>query len=124
MIALVDRHPHIVVNERGPWIDGTRISLYVLMDYLVAGQSRESIHASFPQISGEQFADAMAYIDDHRPAFEADYWRVVAEDEQIRRDHEQRNRERLASQPALPDTPEKALLRARIAALKQELGLP
>ena len=120
MIAPV--HPQIGVNERGPWIAGTRISLYVLMDYIVGGWPRELIRENFPQISDAQFADAMAYIDDHRTTFETDYWEVVAQDEQIRREHDERNRERLAKRPLPPpDTPEKALLRAKLAGWKARL---
>jgi uncharacterized protein (DUF433 family) len=114
--------PTVVRTTRGLSIAGTRITLYHVMDYLQADQSPEVIRDCL-NLTEQQIADVMTYIEEHRAEVEAEYQQVLADAEENRRYWEERNRERLARVASLPRSPEEAALRAKLAARKQELGL-
>jgi uncharacterized protein (DUF433 family) len=84
----------IVRTERGLTIAGTRITLYDVMDYLVAGRPREFILNWLP-LTGEQLDAALVYIERNRDKVEAEYQEVLATAEEIRQYWEEKNRERL-----------------------------
>jgi uncharacterized protein (DUF433 family) len=114
--------PTVVRTTRGLSIAGTRITLYHVMDYLQADQSPEVIRDCL-NLTEQQIADVITYIEEHRAEVEAEYQQVLADAEENRRYWEERNRERLARVASLPRSPEEAALRAKLAARKQELGL-
>jgi uncharacterized protein (DUF433 family) len=114
--------PTVVRTDRGLSIAGTRITLYHVMDYLQADQSPEVIRDCL-NLTEQQIADVITYIEEHRAEVEAEYQQVLADAEENRRYWEERNRERLARVASLPRSPEEAALRAKLAARKQELGL-
>jgi uncharacterized protein (DUF433 family) len=84
----------IVRPERGLTIAGTRITLYDVMDYLVAGRPREFILNWLP-LTEEQLDAALVYIEKNRDEVEAEYQEVLATAEEIRQYWEEKNRERL-----------------------------
>src|SRR5207249_2828885 len=99
-----------------------RITLYHVMDYVVAGRTADEIQDSL-NLTDQQITDVMAYIKEHRAEVEAEYQQVLREAEEIRRYWEERNRERLAEIAALPPKPEQAAIRAKLAAHKAKWGL-
>jgi uncharacterized protein (DUF433 family) len=107
----------VVRNQRGLSIQGTRITLYDVMDYVRAGLSPEEIREWLP-LSEQQVADAMQYIETHRAEVEAEYHQVLAKAEANRRYWEERNRDRLAQIAARPPKPEHAAAWAKLRALK------
>jgi uncharacterized protein (DUF433 family) len=109
--------PTVVRNERGLSINGTRITLYRLMDLIHAGQSPEEIR-EWLALTEQQVTDALEYIDEHRAEVEAEYELVLKQAEENRRYWEERNREILEKVAALPPKPEYAEALARLKALK------
>jgi uncharacterized protein (DUF433 family) len=109
--------PTVVRNQRGLSINGTRITLYDVMDYLRAGLPLEEICEWLP-LSEHQVAEAMQYIATHRVEVEAEYDQVLADAEENRRYWEERNRDRLARIASMPPKPEHAAAWAKLQALK------
>jgi len=83
MTATSSGSPTVVRTERGLTIAGTRITLYDVMDYVTAGWPPKLIRDRL-DLTDRQIADAMAYIEDHRAEFEAEYQTVLREAEGIR----------------------------------------
>jgi uncharacterized protein (DUF433 family) len=81
----------IVRTERGLTIARTRITLYDVMDYLVAGRPREFILNWLP-LTEEQLDAALVYIEKNRDEVEAEYQEVLATAEEIRQYWEEKNR--------------------------------
>jgi uncharacterized protein (DUF433 family) len=115
MTKTIHRPPTVVRTSRGLSIAGTRITLYDIMDYVQAGWPPKLIRDRL-NLTEEQVTDALAYLEEHRAAVEAEYQQVVKQAEQDRRYWEEHNRERLAEIAALPPKPEHAAIRAKIAA--------
>jgi uncharacterized protein (DUF433 family) len=112
-----NRQPTVVRTSRGLSVAGTRITLYSIMDYVTAGWPPKLIR-DWLNLSDQQIADVMAYIDEHRAEVEAEYQQVLQEAEENRRYWEEYNRERIARIAALPVRPEQAAIRAKLAAQK------
>jgi uncharacterized protein (DUF433 family) len=112
----------IIRTERGLTIDGTRITLYDLMDYVTKDWPPEEIRAWYPQLSDEQFQVAMEYIAAHRDEVEAEYQIVLQQAAENRRYWEERNRERFAQIAALPPKPGSEKLRAKLEEWKARLA--
>jgi len=110
--------PTVVRNSRGLSINGTRVTLYHIMDHVRAGRSAEEIHQWLPMLSMHQVADALAYIEDHRLEVEAEYEHVVAKAEEDRRCWEEQYGERVAQIKATPPKPEYAAAWAKLKALR------
>ena len=71
----------IVDRGDGPKIEGTRITVYTIFEYLEKGRSREWI-ATCLGLSSRQVQAAMDYIDGHRADVQAEYEKIA---ERIRR---------------------------------------
>ena len=69
--------PRIVDRGDGPKIEGTRITVYTVRDYLHAGRTRDWI-AALLHLSSEWVQAAMDYIHDHDPQINAEYAAIVA----------------------------------------------
>jgi uncharacterized protein (DUF433 family) len=61
---------------RGPEIRGTRITVYAILDYLIAGWHHTQIAAEF-RISSAAVLAAAAYIDEHRAEVMANYAKIL-----------------------------------------------
>ena len=109
----------IIRTERGLTIEGTRITLYQILDYIHANYSRDSIRSLF-QITDEQFAAAMLYIDTHRKAVEAEYKIVLQQAEEIRQYWEKQNQEHLARVAQLSSKPEYKAVWEKVKERKQQ----
>jgi len=115
----------VIRTGRGLTIAGTRVTLYRVMDYLKADWPRKLIRDRL-NLTDQQMADTLAYIDQHRQEVETEYQQVLAEAEQMRQESEEKRREILgavAVAPQTPLTPEQALIRDKLAAAKIRLGM-
>jgi uncharacterized protein (DUF433 family) len=115
----VNGRPTVIRTERGLSVAGTRITLYALMDFIKEAYPHKYIRAKF-NLTEQQMTDVLAYIEAHQAEVEAEYQQVVQQAEELRRYHEAKLPEHLAMHPAMPDTPEKAAIRARLAARKAQ----
>ena len=73
--------PRVVDRGDGPKIEGTRITVYTVLDYLRAGRTRDWI-AALLHLSSDQVQVAMDYIHDHDTQVKAEYEAIVARIEQ------------------------------------------
>ncbi|MEG3845977.1 DUF433 domain-containing protein [Microcoleus sp. herbarium19] len=112
----------IVRTERGLTIAGTRITIYDVMDYVTEHYPSKFIRAML-DLTEEQVAAALSYIDAHRAEVEAEYNLVVKEAEELRQYYEEQNRERIARIAAKPPKPGTEAIRAKLKAEKAKLGL-
>jgi uncharacterized protein (DUF433 family) len=69
--------PCIVDRGDGPKIQGTRITVYTVVEYLRAGRSRDWIAATLG-LSSRQVQAAADYIRDNEAQVSADYDRILA----------------------------------------------
>jgi uncharacterized protein (DUF433 family) len=68
---------HIINRGRGPELEGTRVTVYRVMDFLQEGSSPQRIAAEL-DLTEEQVQAALAYIDAHRAEVEAAYQAILA----------------------------------------------
>ena len=71
--------PRIIDRGRGPEIEGTRITVYDVMDYYKHGWHRDRI-ADTLSVSSDQVALAIRYIDEHRNEVMAVYNEMLERD--------------------------------------------
>jgi uncharacterized protein (DUF433 family) len=64
--------PRIVERGDGPKIDGTRITVYTILEYLRLGRSRDWM-AAFFRLSSRQIQAAIDYIREHESEVNAEY---------------------------------------------------
>ena len=67
----------IVDRGDGPKIEGTRITVYTVLEHLRDGRSRDWI-AAFFRLSSAQVQVAMDYIRDNEAAVNAEYEKIMA----------------------------------------------
>jgi uncharacterized protein (DUF433 family) len=111
----------IIRTERGLTIAGTRITLYDVMDYVIAQYPPKFIQGLF-ELTEAQIGAALAYIESNRSEVEAEYQQVIREAEALRQYYEEQNRERMAEiakQPPKPGT-EAAWEKLRAARAKRQ----
>lgn len=106
-------------TERGLVIRGTRTTLYSIMDYVHKDWPTERIR-DWLGLNDEQISGAMAYIHEHREQVESEYQKVLRMAAESRRYWEEFARNR-PKPPPLPDTPERAALRAKLEEFRSKL---
>ena len=94
MTSLANRQATIARTERGLAIEGTRITLYDVMDYIAAQYPTKFI-GSILKLTDEQLNAALSYIEANRAEVEREHRLILKEAEEMRQYWEQRNRERL-----------------------------
>src|SRR4028118_1016744 len=109
--------PGIIRTERGLTIAGTRITLYDVMDYVIAEYPPKFIRGML-NLTDEQVNAALSYIEANRAEVEAEYQIVLQEAEEIRQYWEERNREHFARIAAMPPKPGREALWAKLQAQK------
>ncbi|MEO0374936.1 MAG: DUF433 domain-containing protein [Cyanobacteria bacterium P01_A01_bin.17] len=122
MTSASDGSVSIIRTERGLTIAGTRITLYDVMDHLVAGWAPKLILHWLP-LTEEQLNAALSYIDANRTTVEAEYRTVLQETQEIREYWEAQNQERLAQIAKLPPKLGKEEAYAKLQSWKERLGL-
>jgi uncharacterized protein (DUF433 family) len=96
----------IIRTERGLTIAGTRITLYDIMDYIIAQYPLKFIQTLF-DLTEEQINAAITYIENHNQEVEAEYQQVIKETEELRLYYQEQNRHlitQIASQKSKPGT--------------------
>ena len=68
--------PRIINRGRGPEIEGTRITVYDVLDYTMDGWHRDMIADNF-DLCSEQVEVAIRYIEEHRDEVMADYEKLL-----------------------------------------------
>lgn len=106
-------------TDRGLCIAGTRISLYLVTDYLNAGWPPHLI-AHWLGLSEQECSQALSYLDTHRTEFEAEYEVVVKNARARETYYREQARQRISKQHQPNLTPEQAAAMARLAALRRE----
>ena len=112
----------VVRTSRGLSIVGTRITLYSVMDYVKAGWPPSLIRDRL-NLTDQQVADVIDYIEAHREQVETEYQMVLQQAEKNRRYWEERNRERLAQIEAMGPPPGKEEIWTKVQNKKEQLGL-
>ena len=107
----------IIRTERGLTIAGTRITLYDVMDYWVAGRSPAVILNWLPLTEAE-LQVALDYIEANRETVNAEYQAVLRTTAELRHDWQERNRDRLVEIAAMAVPPEKMALWEKLQAQK------
>ncbi len=120
MEATIPMYPTVIRTERGLTIAGTRITLYDVMDYVIAGWPPRLIRDRL-DLSDQQITDVCTYIQSHRAEVEAEYRQVLQIAEENRRYWDERNRERFARLTMLPPESSQQEARARLMAWKNRL---
>jgi len=120
---MTEAHPSqttVVRTSRGLSIAGTRITLYDVMDYLMAGWPPTLIQ-HWLNLTEQQMADVMAYITQHQDAVEQEYQCVVQQAQEIQQYWEAKNRERAVPSANVSPRPDHEALRAKLQAWKTRL---
>jgi uncharacterized protein (DUF433 family) len=110
----------VIRTERGLTIAGTRITLYDVLDYLHAGWPSKLIRDRL-DLTEQQVADALVYIDKHKAEVEAEYQEVCQAAQEIQQYWEEQGRERLAYIAAQPPKPGQEALREKLQEWKAKL---
>lgn len=121
MVTPKTDHQLIVRTERGLTIAGTRITLYDVMDYVLADYPSKFIQGLF-ELTENQINIALAYIEANRTEVETEYKQVIQETEELRQYYTEQNRERaarIAKYPPKPGT-EEAWEKLRAAKAKRQ----
>lgn len=92
MPATVTENPTVVRTERGLTVKGTRLTLYDIMDSVVAGYPRDLILSFYPSLTEEELDDILNYIETNREEFEAEYQQVLKRAKEVEAHWEERNR--------------------------------
>jgi uncharacterized protein (DUF433 family) len=101
---------NIIDRGRGPEIEGTRITVYHIMDFLKHGDSAESIAGDL-QLNVAQVQAALDYIEAHQQEVDAEYAAIM---ERVQRGNPPWVEAMLAKTPQA--------LRERLVARKSALG--
>jgi len=121
MNELTSTQTTVVRNSLGLAIAGTRITLYDIMDYLKENWPPKLIR-DWLNLTDNQMADVMAYIEEHRDEVEAEYQQVLTYADEVRAYWEERNRERFARIATLPPPPGKEALWEKLQEKKAKLA--
>ncbi|HOU12189.1 MAG TPA: DUF433 domain-containing protein [Anaerolineae bacterium] len=97
-------------TERGLVIAGTRVTLYLLLDY-VLDQWPAHLIAEELQLSPLQVEAALTYIRENKEAVMAEYAQVLRQTEDLRRYYAERNRPYIERIQKLPETPQRRRFR-------------
>jgi uncharacterized protein (DUF433 family) len=104
--------------DRGLCVEGTRITLYLIMDHLKEGWTPHLL-ADQLLLDKAQIDQVMEYIASHREEFEAEYQEVVRKCAERERYWRERERERRKSIPQRqPRDAREAIIAARLQALR------
>jgi uncharacterized protein (DUF433 family) len=105
-------------TDRGLCIAGTRISLYLIMDYLKAGWPPHLIR-HWLGLSEEEISNATSYIETNQAEFQAEYDEVVKKADAREKRYRERTRQIQATLVKPNLTPEQTVALARLQALKR-----
>jgi uncharacterized protein (DUF433 family) len=110
--------PAVVQTSRGPSINGTRITVYTILE-LLHTSSPDYVQGLY-RLSDEAWAGVMKYIGENREELERELAEIIQRSEEERRYWTERNKDRINRPPSPPANEKIALGRARLAAIKAE----
>ncbi len=116
-MSTVATGPIVVRTERGLSIEGTRITLYSIMDFMKAGWPMGLVRDRLG-LTDEQISEAAQYIEAHRDEIESEYRIVLQQAEENRQYWERRNRERFAEIEGSPPKPGQEQIQAKLRAAR------
>ncbi|MFG6100165.1 DUF433 domain-containing protein [Leptothoe sp. ISB3NOV94-8A] len=108
-------------TERGLTIQGTRITLYDVMDYLTAGYENETIRKML-SLNQAQWDAAQTYIAAHHIDIIGEYHQVLAQAEENRQYWETRNQELLTYRESIKSEHEMTAAHKKLQAWKNRLN--
>ncbi|PZO44250.1 MAG: DUF433 domain-containing protein [Pseudanabaena frigida] len=120
MTPLTNKQTSIIRTERGLTIAGTRITLYDVMDYVIASYPPKFIRAML-DLTEKQLNDALSYIETYRAEVEEEYNFVLKETEELRQYYEEQNRERTERIAAKPPKLGKEAIRVKLQVERAKL---
>ncbi len=120
MVVEKESAPAVIRTERGLSVAGTRITLYNIMDCLKSGWPPGLIQARY-DLTDDQLAGALAYIENHGEIVEAEYRLVEKNAEETRKYWEQRNRQRFARIEAKRPKPGREAVHEKLKAWKDRI---
>ena len=77
-MASEPQKPRIIDRGRGLELEGTRITVFAIMEYMEGGCSVGQIASAMPSLSLEQIEYAIAYIKEHEEELKPDYYQIMA----------------------------------------------
>ena len=117
-INMHDAKPAAIVRtERGLSINGKRITLYDVMDYVKAEYSPKFIR-NILNLTESEINVALSYIENNRSEVEAEYEMVLKYAEEIKQYWEERNRDLIAKIAKMPPPPGQEAAWEKLQALK------
>lgn len=120
MTSVSDGKATIIRTERGLTISGTRITLYDVMDYVMAQYPPKFIR-DILSLTEVQINAALSYIEANRDEIEAEYQTVLREAEELRQYYEEKNRELIERIAKLPPPPGREAAWEKLQAQKAKL---
>ena len=107
------QNPTVVRTERGLTVQGTRLTIYDIMDCIKGEWTPVQIMACY-NLSETEYGDIVAYIAEHQDEVEAEYQYVLKRAEEIRAYWDEHNREHYARLARLPPNPAMEAVRAKL----------
>lgn len=112
-------NPVIIRTGRGPSVNGTRLTIYHIMDELKDGMTPEFVKGWYG-LSDEQMAAILEYLRENKEELEEKYAEILRRAEEERRYWTERNKGRAALPGSPPADYKIAIGRAKLAAIKRE----
>ncbi|MCU0568584.1 MAG: DUF433 domain-containing protein [Oculatellaceae cyanobacterium Prado106] len=113
MTSALNEKATITRTNWGLILTGTRITLYDVMDYVLA-QYPPKLIGDILNLTEEQVNAALSYLEKNRAEVEADYQAILQDVEESRQYWEERNREHFARIASLPPKPGREALWAKL----------
>ena len=120
MAEIINSQSTVVKTDQGLFIEGTRITVYDVLDYLKSGWPAKLIR-DWLNLTEQQITDVMEYIENNREEVEAEYQQVLDYSEEIRQYWKKRNQKRFAKIASMPPKPGREDVHARLQAWKAKL---
>ncbi len=110
--------PIIVETRRGPAINGSRLTVFDIMDWLKHGRSPDFVQGWF-HLPDDEMAIVMQYLRDHEAELEREYAEILVRAAAEEKYWRERNQDVLNQPPFPPPNEGIARARERLAAMKQ-----
>jgi len=119
MSTMTAASPLIVETPRGPYVAGTRVSLYAVMDYIKANYDKEYILEHLPILNREQLDAVYDYITQHKEEAERGYEEMVRHCAELEARYRKAQAERPLFPPEMSLEERERLMKQKIEQMKQ-----
>jgi uncharacterized protein (DUF433 family) len=120
MSAMTAAMPLIEETLRGPYVAGTRLSIYSIMDYIKAGHGNAYILEMLPILNQAQLDAVYDYIEQHKEDVERDYERVLRRCAELEARYRKVQAERSPYPPDMPLAERKRLMIEKLQQMGQQ----